>query len=42
MVKPVKMTMREILTMWLDVGRKVQKHPPDGKKEAVPKDRKEQ
>ena len=29
MVKPVKMTMQEILGMWLDVGRKLQKHPPD-------------
>lgn len=42
MVKPVKMTMREILTMWLDVGHKLQKHPPDGIKEEVPKARKEQ
>ena len=42
MVKPVQMTMQEILSMWLDVGRKLQKHPPDGDKEVNPKDRKEQ
>ena len=42
MVKPVQMTMQEILSMWLDVGRKLQKHPPDGDKEAIPEDRKEQ
>ena len=33
MVKPVKMTMQEILGMWLDVGRKLQKHPPDAVKD---------
>ena len=37
MVKPVRMTMQEILSMWLDVGHKLQKHPPDGDKEVVPK-----
>lgn len=42
MVKPVQMTMQEILSMWLDVGHELQKHPPDGDKEVVPKDRKEQ
>lgn len=42
MVKPVRMTMQVILSMWLDVGHKLQKHPPDGKKEGVPEDRKEQ
>ena len=42
MVKPVQMTMQEILSMWLEVGHKLQKHPPDGKGEVVPKDRKEQ
>ena len=42
MVKPVQMTMQEILSMWLDIGHKLQKHPPDGKEEVIPKDRKEQ
>lgn len=42
MVKPVKMTMQEILSMWLDVGYKLQKHPPDGDKEVDSEDRREQ
>ncbi len=42
MVKPVKMTMQEMLSMWLDIGHKLQKRPPDGDKEVVPEDRKEQ
>ena len=42
MVKPVRMTMQEILSMWLDIGHKLQKHPPDGDEEVIPKDRKEQ
>ena len=33
MVKPVRMTMQEILSMWLDIGHKLQKHPPDEDKE---------
>lgn len=41
MVKPVKMTMQEILSMWLEVGHKLQKRPPDGDNEEVPKTRKE-
>ena len=41
MVKPVKMTVQEILSMWLDDGHKLQKHPPDGDKEDVPEVRKE-